>query len=162
MNEILKYVECLKQPAKHPLIRITWGFWWFGFFKTHSSTSHSSVMFMSNPWQPNILRLWFLVCCCTSYSKTFHSYWDIFIACESLQNVSLSSAPTVSAQGRIFIVLSHGTSVYTVSPIGLPRWLTAYDKLGILRTILTQINSILIFLALCLFLIVIYSNNHSF
>jgi hypothetical protein len=55
----------------------------------------------------------------TSCSKMFHSYSDVTIACERLQNLLLCSALTNFEQGGIFIVphlLWHGALVFFFRP----------------------------------------------
>jgi hypothetical protein len=69
----------------------------------------------------------------TSRSRIFHSYGDVTIAGEGLQNLDLYSVLRVFEQGGIFIVshlLWHGTSIFPVSSKGPPHLVASYDTWG--------------------------------
>jgi hypothetical protein len=69
----------------------------------------------------------------TSRSRIFHSYGDVTITGEGLQNLGLCSVLRAFEQGGIFIVphlLWHGALVFPVSSEGPPHSVASYDTRG--------------------------------
>jgi hypothetical protein len=69
-------------------------------------------------------------CLIIYHLRIFHSYGNVDIAGEGLQNLGLCSALRAFEQGAIFIVphlLWHGTSVFPVSSEGPPHSIYSYD-----------------------------------
>jgi hypothetical protein len=72
-----------------------------------------------------------IIYCFTSRSRIFHSYGDVNITSERLQNLGLCSALRAYEQGGIFIVQHprwHRTSVFPVSSEGPPHLIIIYDS----------------------------------
>jgi hypothetical protein len=68
-----------------------------------------------------------------SFSRPLHSYGDIAIAGEGLQNLGLCSVLSVFEQGGIFYhatPLWHWTSVFPVSSEGLSHLFASYNTQG--------------------------------
>jgi hypothetical protein len=85
---------------------------------------------------PNLLKIspavldLFIVYCFTSRSRIFHSFGEVTIAGEGLENVSLCSVLRAFEQGENFIAphpLWHGASVFPVSSKEPPYSDSSYD-----------------------------------
>jgi hypothetical protein len=83
-----------------------------------------------------------------SHSKFFHSYGNVNLAGERLQNLGLFSALRTFGQGGIFIVphlMWHGASVFPVSSEGpphTPHLVASYDTCGDAENLISSINAL--------------------
>jgi hypothetical protein len=66
----------------------------------------------------------------TSRSRIFHSYEDVTVAGEGLQNLGIRSGLRAFEQEAIFIVPHLLTSVFLVSSEGSPHLVASYDTHG--------------------------------
>jgi hypothetical protein len=76
---------------------------------------------------------WLIIYGFTSRWRIIHSYGEVTIAGEGLQNLGICSAFRAFEHGGIFIVphlLWHGTSVFPVSSKGPPHSVASYDTQG--------------------------------
>ena len=145
-------LRCARKIFRNGPLLISYLFYYFDFLLGENISSIlKSELWIRYVFHTLLIDL--IIYCVTSRSRVFHLLDHVTITGEGLQNLGLSSALRAFAQGGIFIVphlLWHGTSVFLVSPEGLPHSVASYDMHGdaedLFKTqILTGLYSIALF-----------------